>query len=62
MSTDRTTSRSSGISLGAAFALMLSWTAYHSFWWAVLHGFFGWFYVAYYLLIANYDAAQAVMP
>lgn len=44
-----------GISTGAAFALVLSWTTWNSFWWAVLHGFFGWFYVVYYFLWANYD-------
>ena len=46
---------SSGLSLGGAFALILSWEAWHSFGWAVLHGIFGWFYVGYYFLIKNYD-------
>lgn len=46
---------SSGISFGTAFALILSWTTWHSFWWALLHGFLSWFYVGYFFLIANYD-------
>jgi len=45
----------SGIGLGSAFGLVLSWTTWHSFWWAILHGFLGWFYVGYYFLWANYD-------
>jgi len=45
---------SSGISFGSAFALVISWAKWHSFWWAMLHGILGWVYVAYYFLIANY--------
>lgn len=33
---------------GAIFAIVLSWTKWHLFWWAVLHGIFGWIYVIYY--------------
>jgi hypothetical protein len=46
---------SGGIGMGSAFAMILSWTTWHSFWWAVLHGILSWFYVGYYFLIANYD-------
>lgn len=56
MSDKSSSSTSAGISFGVGFALILSWNAWHSFWWAVLHGFFGWFYVGYYFLVANYDA------
>jgi hypothetical protein len=37
-----------GISFGSAFALVLSWTKWHAFWWAILHGCLGWIYVIYY--------------
>jgi hypothetical protein len=37
-----------GISFGCAFALVLSWTKWHSFGWAIVHGCLGWFYVIYY--------------
>ncbi len=57
---DKNNNASTGIGIGAAFALMLSWNAYHSFWWAMWHGFLGWLYVGYYFLIANYDAVLAV--
>ena len=53
---ERSGSTSTGISLGSAFAVVLSWTTFKSFWWAVLHGTFGWGYVVYYFLIANHDA------
>lgn len=46
---------SSGLGVGGAFALMLSWLKWQSFWWAILHAIFGWAYVAYYFLWANYD-------
>ena len=39
-----------GISLGTLIAIVISWSANHSVLWAIVHGFFGWFYVLYYLL------------
>lgn len=42
------TSISSGTSLGAALAVTISYSINHSFWWALLHGIFGWFYLIYY--------------
>jgi len=47
-----------GIGGGAAFALVLSWTTWHSFWWAVLHSFLSWIYVAWFFLIKNYDQVR----
>lgn len=52
---NRTQTVSNGLGFGAVFAMILSWTTWHSFWWTLLHGFFGWLYVIYYFLIANYD-------
>lgn len=60
MSKSRETSVGVGV-LGTSFALLLSWTTWHSFWWGILHGFFGWFYVGYYFLIANYDQIGGVL-
>lgn len=37
-----------GIGFGTALAIVLSWTKWHSIWWAIAHGFFGWGYVIYY--------------
>ena len=34
--------------LGVVLAVVLSWTKWHAFWWAFLHGCLGWFYVIYY--------------
>ena len=34
--------------LGTIFAVVLSWTKWHAFWWALLHGLLGWVYVIYY--------------
>jgi hypothetical protein len=41
---------STGIGLGTVIAAIISWTTNHSVLWAILHGFFGWFYVIYYAL------------
>jgi hypothetical protein len=42
------TTTSSGISLGSAIAVTVSWSLYHSLLWAIVHGIFGWLYVIYY--------------
>lgn len=40
----------SGISLGSAIAVAISYSAYKSIGWAILHGIFGWAYVIYYAI------------
>jgi hypothetical protein len=37
-----------GVSFGSALAIVISWSVNHSIIWAIVQGFFGWFYVAYY--------------
>jgi hypothetical protein len=44
------TATSTGISLGSALAVVISYTAYESVGWAILHGIFSWFYVIYALV------------
>jgi len=39
-----------GITFGTALAIAISWSTHHSILWAILHGFFSWFYVVYYAL------------
>jgi len=39
-----------GIGLGSAIAVTVSWSLHKSLVWAIIHGFFGWFYVIYYAL------------
>ena len=39
---------SSGLSLGGAIAVAISWSVNQSILWCILHGIFGWFYVIYY--------------
>ena len=41
---------SAGIGFGCALAIVISWTAWRSIWWAVVHGFLGWVYVVYYAI------------
>lgn len=41
---------SAGIGLGSAIAVAISWSLHSSIVWAIIHGFFGWFYVIYYAL------------
>ena len=39
-----------GAGLGTALAVVISYTAWQSIGWAIIHGFFGWFYVLYYII------------
>jgi transcriptional regulator with XRE-family HTH domain len=39
-----------GIGFGSALAMVVSYTAWESIGWAILHGVFGWGYVIYYAL------------
>jgi hypothetical protein len=41
---------SSGISMGAALAMILSWSKNASILWAVIHGFLSWIYVIYFAI------------
>lgn len=41
---------STGISLGSALAIVISYTQWHSVGWAIFHGLMSWFYVIYYLI------------
>lgn len=38
---------------GAILAIVISWSVNKSIFWAIVHGFFSWFYVLYYM-IRNY--------
>ena len=42
MSSIKSTTTSTGISLGAAIAVAISWSMYHSVFWAIIHGILGW--------------------
>ena len=46
----KSTTASAGISLGSAIAVSISWSMYKSVLWAIIHGFFGWLYVIYYVI------------
>ena len=39
---------SAGITFGSALAITISWSLHKSILWAIIHGFFSWFYVIYY--------------
>lgn len=39
-----------GVSFGSALAITISWSVHHPLLWAIVHGFFSWFYVIYYAL------------
>jgi hypothetical protein len=38
----------SGVSLGSALAIAISWSVNHSILWAIIHGILSWLYVIYY--------------
>lgn len=40
----------SGISFGSALAMVISYTAWHSIGWAIVHGLLSWAYVLYYII------------
>lgn len=40
-----------GIGLGSAIAVAISWSLHQSILWAIIHGFFGWFYVIYFAIV-----------
>ena len=40
----------SGIGFGSALAMVISYTAYKSVLWAIIHGILSWFYIGYFLL------------
>lgn len=48
MSQHTNTAAQAGIGLGSAIAVAISWSLHKSILWAIVHGFFGWFYVIYY--------------
>ena len=39
-----------GTGIGTALAVVISYTAWNSIGWAIIHGLFGWFYVLYYII------------
>ena len=39
----------SGISFGTCLAMIISYTAWKSIFWAIIHGVLGWIYVIYYI-------------
>ena len=50
MSQVRSGAAQAGIGLGSALAVAISWSLHKSIVWAIVQGFFGWFYVIYYAL------------
>lgn len=38
-----------GIGFGSALAIAISWSQHESVLWAIIQGFFSWFYVIYYM-------------
>jgi hypothetical protein len=48
MAARRTVVVSSGIQLGGAIAIAISWSLHKSIMWAAIHGILGWLYIIYY--------------
>ena len=44
------TATQSGIGLGSAIAVTISWSLNHSILWTIVHGLLNWIYVIYYAL------------
>jgi hypothetical protein len=45
-----TTVGASGLGMGSALAMIMSWELYHSILWVILHGVCSWLYVIYYAI------------
>jgi hypothetical protein len=43
----------SGITMGSALAIAISWSTHQSILWAIIHGFFSWLYVIYFAITRN---------
>jgi hypothetical protein len=46
--TTKETAAKTGIGFGSALAITISWSQWHSIFWAIVHGLLGWIYVVYY--------------
>jgi hypothetical protein len=44
--------------IGIVWAVLLSWGEHHDFFWALVAGFFNWFYVIYFGLTYGYWTPQ----
>ena len=51
MSMKKSTAASSGISLGSAIAVTISWSLHGSVLWAIIHGILGWLYVIWHVIV-----------
>jgi hypothetical protein len=40
----------SGITFGSCLAMVISYTNWHSIFWAIIHGLLSWIYVIYYII------------
>lgn len=40
-----------GLSFGSALAMVISYTAWKSIFWAIVHGLLSWVYVIYYIIV-----------
>ncbi len=40
-----------GVSFGSVLAMIISYTAWNSIFWAIIHGLLGWIYVIYYIIV-----------
>lgn len=45
-----TSSVKTGITFGSCLAMIISYTAWKSIFWAIVHGIFSWVYVIYYII------------
>ena len=43
----------SGVGLGSALAIAISWSLHKSILWAIIHGILSWLYVIYFALTRN---------
>jgi len=41
----------SGITFGTCLAMVISYSNWHSIFWAIIHGLLSWVYVIYYILV-----------
>lgn len=41
----------SGITFGSCLAMVISYSTWHSIFWAIIHGLLSWIYVIYFIIV-----------
>jgi len=60
MKNSNSNTSASGIGIGSIIAILISVALNKSFWWAIIHMIFGWFYIIYALITDGPNIIPAI--